>query len=77
MMAKALVTGINGFAGTHLNNLLQQKDYEVFGTVKPSGDTPADSHLFSVDIQDFEGVKRVIEEVAPDHIYHLDRKSVV
>ncbi len=71
MMAKALVTGINGFAGTHLNNLLQQKDYEVFGTVKPSGDTPADSHLFSVDIQDFEGVKRVIEEVAPDHIYHL------
>lgn len=70
-MQKALVTGINGFAGTHLNNLLLEKGYEVFGTVKPGSDAPQDSHFYAVDIQDFEGLKKVIDEISPDHIYHL------
>lgn len=70
-MPKALVTGINGFAGTHLSNLLIQKNYEVFGIVKPAKDVKLDSHFFAVDIQDFEGIKKVIAEITPDHIYHL------
>lgn len=70
-MAKALVTGINGFAGTHLNNLLLQKNYEVFGIVKPDNEKNHDDHFFAVDILDFEGIKGVIEKVMPDQIYHL------
>lgn len=70
-MPKALVTGINGFAGTHLNNLLVQEGYEVFGTVKPSSAPPQDKNLFSVDITDFEELKRVIDSVSPNFIYHL------
>lgn len=70
-MPKALITGINGFAGTHLNNLLLKLGYEVFGTVKPGKEVHGDSHLFSVDIQDFEGIKSVIEKSQPDSVYHL------
>ena len=66
---KALVTGINGFVGTHLNNLLVEKGYEVFGTVKPPADK--EGNLFPVDILDYEGIKKVVEEVAPDYIFHL------
>lgn len=70
-MPKVFVTGINGFAGTHLNNLLLTQGYEIFGSVKPTSDQSRDDHLFSVDIQDFESLKNAIEKVNPDFIYHL------
>ena len=69
-MSKALITGINGFVGTHLNNFLLEKGYEVFGTVKPGGNHN-DRNLFSVDILDFGGLKKVVDDVTPDFIYHL------
>lgn len=69
-MPKAFVTGINGFVGTHLNNYLIKKGYEVFGTVKPgSGDSSSDRR--PVDILDFEGVKTFINDVEPDFVFHL------
>ncbi len=70
-MPKVFVTGINGFAGTHLNNLLVSKGYEIFGSVKPGSEHSHDDHLFSVDIQDFESLKSAIEKANPDYIYHL------
>lgn len=70
-MPKAFVTGINGFAGTHLNNLLVQKGYEIFGTVKPIHDGGSDPNFLQVDIQDFEGMKNAIEKASPDVIFHL------
>lgn len=70
-MPKAFVTGINGFAGTHLNNLLLQKGYEVTGTIKPTNNFVSDPNLLQVDIQDFEGLKSAIEKVSPDVIFHL------
>ena len=70
-MPKALITGINGFVGTHLNNLLLQEGVEVFGTVKPESAETHDNHLFPVDLLDFEGMKEVIKKIEPDHIYHL------
>lgn len=70
-MAKALVTGINGFAGTHLRTHLTNSGYEVFGTIKPTSEPATDDHLFACDIQDFEGLKNIVGKVEPDHIYHL------
>lgn len=70
-MPKALITGINGFAGTHLNNLLLNDNYDVYGIVKPDKNLSDDERFFQVDIQDFEGVKNVIEKIRPDEIYHL------
>lgn len=70
-MPKSLITGVNGFAGTHLNNLLLNEGHEVFGVVKPSHDNNEDSHHFPVDILDYEGLKNVIDKVSPDYIFHL------
>lgn len=70
-MPKALITGINGFAGTHLNNLLQQEGVDVYGTVKPTTEETHDDHLFPVDLLDYEGMRDVIQKIEPDHIYHL------
>ncbi len=70
-MPKALITGINGFAGTHLNNLLVSQGYEIYGSVKPDSEVPHDSNFFPVDILDFEGLKTVIEKISPDYIFHL------
>src|SRR3989344_4629051 len=70
-MPKALITGINGFVGTHLNNYLNKKGIEVFGTLKPGGESVPNSHLKVVDILNFEGVKNYIGEIEPDYIYHL------
>ncbi len=70
-MPKILITGINGFAGTHLNNYLSQQGDEVFGTVKPSGGETHDPHLFEADILDYTRMKQVIDDVSPDYIYHL------
>ncbi len=70
-MSKAFITGINGFVGTHLNNYLLQKGYEVFGTVKPDSDHQNSDNLFPVDILDFESLKKAVDLVTPDYIYHL------
>lgn len=70
-MPKALITGINGFVGTHLKNHLLQKGYDVFGIVKPDSDTSHEHQNFPCDIQNFEELKNVIERITPDHIYHL------
>lgn len=70
-MPKALITGINGFAGTHLNNYLNQNGYDVYGTVKPENENPENSNLFPVDIEDFESLKEVIGDISPDFIFHL------
>lgn len=70
-MPKALITGINGFVGTHLNNYLLGKNYEVFGTKKPSDEKVLEDHLRAVDILDYEGIKEFIDDIQPDFIFHL------
>ena len=70
-MPKVFVTGVNGFAGTHLNNLLVNLGYDVYGTVKPGGERKTDDHFFPVDIQDFDSMKAAIEKVEPEYVYHL------
>jgi GDP-4-dehydro-6-deoxy-D-mannose reductase len=73
---RALITGIGGFAGSHLADLLLiETDWQVFGCVLYEIDTPA--HLrgritcTAVDLCDPEAVQRMLDEIAPDVILHL------
>lgn len=70
-----LITGISGFVGRHLATLL--KDYELHGTVFNS--KPADSHVryHHIDLRDEDAVRKLIEEVQPQQIYHLAAQSFV
>lgn len=80
---KALITGISGFAGSHLAEFLINKGYEVFGTFY---DKNTFSNLngfidkikvYSCDIRDYDALKNVIEDVKPDEIYHLAAISFI
>lgn len=74
---KALVTGISGFAGSHLTELLLNKGYEVFGTYfDKSTFSNLNSFidrikLFQCDIRNYDRLKKIVSEVKPDEIYHL------
>jgi len=61
---KALITGISGFAGSHLAEFLINKGYEISGTFY-------DKSTFS----NLNGW--IIEKVRPDEIYHLAAISFV
>jgi len=80
---KALITGISGFAGSHLAELLIEKGYKVFGTFF---DKSTFSNLngfvnkikvYRCDIRDYDALKNVIGDVQPDEIYHLAAISFI
>jgi GDP-4-dehydro-6-deoxy-D-mannose reductase len=69
-MPKALITGASGFVGPYLARHLKELGYEVWGSsLSPNSSENYQSIL--LDIQDAEGVKKIITDVAPDEIYHL------
>jgi GDP-4-dehydro-6-deoxy-D-mannose reductase len=80
---KALITGITGFVGSHLAEFLLKNNYEVFGTIRWRSRTENIDHiknklnLVECDIKDAYSVKKLIEIVKPDEIYHLAAQSFV
>lgn len=76
-MRKALITGIAGFAGSHLAEHLLSKKFRVFGFYHPKHsienlDDFADRlDLFPCDILDGKKVEFYIKKVKPDYVFHL------
>ncbi len=82
-MAKVLLTGISGFAASHLAERLLKSGHEVHGTVRirSKNDNIKDFEdkliIHSCDINDSFGVGHVIGKVKPTHIFHLAAQSFV
>ena len=91
-MKKALITGITGQDGSFLAEFLLAKGYEVHGLIRRASTFNterldpiyADPHEHRVslylhygDVTDGTGLRRVIEKVRPDEIYHLAAQSHV
>lgn len=81
---KILITGINGFAGSHLAEYaLQQPNAEVFGTIRNRSNLENINHLQSklslveCDLRDPFSVKNLIGSIKPDRIFHLAAQSFV
>jgi len=78
---KNLITGVNGFAGSHLADYLLSRGEEVFGLCRTPGPHPNLRHLslqvFPCDIRDAKGIRNILEKVAPGRIYHLAAQSFV
>jgi GDPmannose 4,6-dehydratase len=85
MAKRALITGITGQDGSYLAELLLEKGYEVFGTVRRSSapnlwriDHILDQiTLKPADLLDQLSLLRVIDEVRPSEIYNLAAMSFV
>jgi len=80
---RALITGITGFAGSHLAELLLSEGVEVFGTARWRSKMENVEHLLDsinlveCDLRDAGSVTKVVAEVKPDHVYHLAAQSFV
>jgi GDP-4-dehydro-6-deoxy-D-mannose reductase len=75
-LTRVFLTGVTGFAGSHLVNSLLDDGYEVYGLVHPaSGHQPLPAHEnftpITGDLTDFGGLKSAISEVRPSIVYHL------
>ncbi|MUT68743.1 GDP-mannose 4,6-dehydratase [Paenibacillus sp. NEAU-GSW1] len=80
---KALITGITGFAGSHLADHLLQLGYEVAGTIRSTSSLKHVSHirselqLFECDLTDEAAVENVIGILKPERVFHLAAQSFV
>lgn len=78
---RALITGITGFAGGHLAQILLDRGDEVFGVARDLGYSL--NHLTQKvepvikDLQDYSVVENLLSDVRPDAIYHLAGQAFV
>ena len=68
-MKKVLITGIDGFTGSHLAAALKQQGLEVVGLSGVRGD-PSVS-IFKCDLLDSVHLNHLIKEIKPDYVVHL------
>ena len=80
---RALITGISGFAGSHLSEFLLSKGYKVYGTFYDKStfsnlkDFIDKITLFECDIRNYDILKKIIKKVQPNEIYHLAAISFI
>jgi GDP-4-dehydro-6-deoxy-D-mannose reductase len=81
---KVLVTGVTGFAGSHLcDYLLKNGDVEIFGVKRWRSQIENIEHIQSEitmmegDVRDATSMRDILKEVRPDRIFHLAAQSFV
>jgi len=81
---KALITGVTGFAGSHLADyLLDRGGVDVYGMIRWRSRTENIEHLdgkiklVECDLRDATSTRDVIDEIQPDYIFHLAAQSFV
>lgn len=82
---RVLITGITGFAGSHLAEFLLQEhpEVEVFGTHRWRSRMENLDHidggvqLLEADLRDYSSIQQALERSRPDAIFHLAAQSFV
>jgi GDP-4-dehydro-6-deoxy-D-mannose reductase len=79
----AFITGITGFVGSHLADLLLKKDFEVHGLCRWRSRTENilkiknKIHLVEGDLLDLNSLQKVVADVRPNYVFHLAAQSFV
>ena len=75
---KVMITGITGFAGSHLLEFLMTLEgLEIYGIRRWRSRTEHIDHLADAivmeecDLRDSTSVMRIIQKIRPDRIFHL------
>jgi GDP-4-dehydro-6-deoxy-D-mannose reductase len=80
---KALITGITGFAGSHMAEYLLDASVEVIGSIRQRSRMDhirylqKDIHLIECELRDPFSVRTLVETQKPDLIFHLAAQSFV
>ncbi|RJR15480.1 NAD-dependent epimerase/dehydratase family protein, partial [Candidatus Microgenomates bacterium] len=83
MAKKALITGITGFAGSHLAELLLKEGVDIYGIQRWRSKTENIEHIKEkihfeeADLLDAHSLYTVIDKIKPDYIFHLAAQSFV
>jgi len=78
-----LITGITGFVGSHLADLLLSEKCEVLGTRRYRSSLENVIHIvdrikwWESDLTDYTSVEEMLRKTKPDEIYHLAAQSYV
>ena len=76
-MKRAIVTGASGFVGANLARRLLTDGHEIHLLLRKSAQSwrlqeiAADMRLHEVELQDRDGVRRIVSEIKPDWVFHL------
>jgi len=74
---RVLVTGISGFIGSHLAERLLKEGAEVHGLVRINSNLwriqniKKRFNLHYVDLRDFESVRKAVQSIKPQKVFHL------
>lgn len=79
---RAFITGMGGFIGSHLADLLLERGFAVSGTVHVNGTRNVEHikekiKIFRCDVSDKEETEKLISSAEPDYIFHLAAQSFV
>ncbi|HAI44244.1 MAG TPA: GDP-mannose 4,6-dehydratase [Maribacter sp.] len=87
MKKRAIITGINGMDGSHLADLLLEKDYKVYGMERRSStknrintahlESESDFDFVPGDLTDQNSLLRLIKSAKPHEVYNLGAQSFV
>lgn len=83
MTKRALITGITGFAGSHLAELLLEEGFEVHGTIRPRSKTDnidkikGRLKLHDADLLDSHSLYAILSDIEPNFVFHLAAQSFV
>ena len=84
-MKKILITGVNGFVGSHLSEYILNNNLgKIYGAYRTKNDDFSNIksikkqiELIECDITDSYAIDKTIEEIKPDYIFHLAAQAFV
>src|SRR5687767_5945738 len=68
-MKRALITGISGFVGGHLEYYLRKRGWMVYGFDRQVTGSP--QNVYTGDMTDRDVLKKILLECRPDFVFHL------
>jgi GDP-4-dehydro-6-deoxy-D-mannose reductase len=80
---KCFISGIAGFAGSHLAELLLREDYEVYGMIRYRSKLDNIQHIIPKlklvygDLRDAHSMDTLMQDIKPDYVFHLAAQSYV